>query len=370
MLGLDLRGGVELVYEGRPTAAGAAGHAAGDRRRDRHDPQAHRLARRLRARDPARGPNQISIGLPNVKNAERAIEQVGSTAQLQFYDWEPNVLGRGPNQPFSGSKSLFQAVEAASKAKPKAERTDLPQGGASDEIEERFNGDQKKIRGYYDRQNDTTTQPRYYLFGPDDKLIAGPDASCEELLSDFDTVQGPERKESQIPKDSECEEELAKVPLGAANSRTPNSTDRKTGPPPGSQILKVPRGIVVIEAERSANQPKTLTQYFVLEDDSELSGTDIKNPKQSTDQQTNEPIVTMEFTDKGRKAFAGVTKRIAQRGQDILLPPGTPKDAALQRFAITLDNKIVSLATIDFRENPEGIDGRTGAQINGIGSLQ
>jgi SecD/SecF fusion protein len=30
----------------------------------------------------------------------------------------------------------------------------------------------------------------------------------------------------------------------------------------------------------------------------------------------------------------------------------------------------VSLATIDFLENPEGIDGRTGAQINGIGSLQ
>ena len=46
------------------------------------------------------------------------------------------------------------------------------------------------------------------------------------------------------------------------------------------------------------------------------------------------------------------------------------REAALQRFAITLDNQIVSLATIDFRENPEGIDGRTGAQINGIGYLQ
>ena len=52
------------------------------------------------------------------------------------------------------------------------------------------------------------------------------------------------------------------------------------------------------------------------------------------------------------------------------MPPGTPREQAFQRFAITLDNKIVSLATIDFAENPEGIDGRTGAQINGIGNIQ
>ena len=262
------------------------------------------------------------------------------------------MRGRGPDQPYSGSKSLFQAVEEASKQKPKAEATDLPQGGASDEIKQRFNDDKKQIEEYYDRQNDTTTKPRYYLFGPDQRLIAGPDTSCEELLSDFETVRGPPRKSSQVPKDSECSDELAKIPLGRANGDNPNATNRKTGPPPGSQILEVPRGIVVVQAERQKNQPKTLQQYFVLEDDSELSGTDIKNPKQSSDQQTNEPIVTMEFTDKGRKAFAGVTKRIAQRGQDVLLPPGTPKENALQRFAITLDNKIVSLATIDFRRTP------------------
>ena len=53
------------------------------------------------------GRDQISIGLPSVKNAERAIQQVGSTAQLQFYDWEPNVLDPGgPDVPFAGSKAL------------------------------------------------------------------------------------------------------------------------------------------------------------------------------------------------------------------------------------------------------------------------
>ena len=29
---------------------------------------------------------------PGVKNAERAADQVGSTAQLYFYDWEANLL--------------------------------------------------------------------------------------------------------------------------------------------------------------------------------------------------------------------------------------------------------------------------------------
>ena len=42
----------------------------------------------------------------------------------------------------------------------------------------------------------------------------------------------------------------------------------------------------------------------MLEDDSELSGSDIKNPEQNTDQNTQEPIVTMEFTDNGRERFA------------------------------------------------------------------
>ncbi len=74
------------------------------------------------------GRDQISVGLPDVQNAQRAIEQVGTTAQLQFYDWEPNVLGRGPDSPYAGTKALFQATEAASKEKPKAEATDVPPG--------------------------------------------------------------------------------------------------------------------------------------------------------------------------------------------------------------------------------------------------
>ena len=251
------------------------------------------------------------------RNLEADVKAAAMPGRLQFYDWEPNVIGdRGPDRPFAGGTALFDAVKTASRATPRAEATDIP-----------VDPPPGLSREEADRRNDTRGDS-YYLFGPDRRPIAGPVASRDRLQ-------------------------------GAVGRPGPS----------GSQVLKVPRGIVVVETERAPNQPETVQRLFVLEDDSELSGADIRNPEQDTDRQTQEPIVTMEFTDKGRKAFAAVTKRIAQRGSEVTLPPGSEKDAALQRFAITLDNQIVSLATIDFRENPEGIDGRTGAQINGIGSV-
>jgi SecD/SecF fusion protein len=350
-LGLDLEGGIELVYEGRPTpkVPEVTPQAIDDAivtMRKRVDafgvsePEIQRSGR-----------DQISVGLPNVQNAERAKEQVGSTAQLQFYDWEPNVLGgRGPDAPFAGSKALFQAVEVASKQKPKAERTDVPPGS---------NLTPKQA----DERNDSKATDQYYLFGPDELPIGPndkpvrtgdytPSSSCKELLADYEPGPGPAR---DYAKGTECRAQLE--PLGSG------------GPPAGSTVVKVPKGIVVVEAERLPNQPPQLKRFFVLEDDSELSGNDIKNPEANTDPNTQEPIVTMEFTDQGRAAFARVTKRIADRGSKIIVQPGQDRSQAFQRFAITLDDKIVSLATIDFIQNPEGIDGRTGAQIENIGDF-
>ena len=351
-LGLDLEGGVELVYQGRPTpkvpeVTPQAIDDAIETMRKRVDafgvsePEIQRSGR-----------DQISVGLPNVQNAERAKEQVGTTAQLQFYDWEPNVLGdRGPDAPFAGSKALFQAVEVAAKQKPKAEATDVPPG--SDLSPKQA-----------DERNDSQATDQYYLFGPDelpigpngDPLRTGdyvPSSSCKELLADYEPAPGPA---PEYAKGTECLDQLKALGSG--------------GPPAGSTIVKVPKGIVVVEAERLPDQPPQLKRFFVLEDDSELSGADIKNPEANTDPNTNAPVVTMEFTDQGREAFARVTKRIAERGSKIIQAPGADREQAFQRFAITLDDKIVSLATIDFVQNPEGIDGRTGAQIENIGDFQ
>jgi SecD/SecF fusion protein len=347
-LGLDLEGGIELVYEGRPTpqvpeVTPEAVDDAIETMRKRVDALGVSEPEIVRS-----GQEQISVGLPDVQNAERARQQVGTTAQLQFYDWEPNVLT--DNEVYSGGDGLYEATLAASTQKPKAERTDVVPG-SGDTPEEA------------DRKNNTQ-EDRYYLFGPD-KAPIGPDkqpvrtetyepsATCDELLAEYDEEPGDP---NEFHKDTECLAELEALGPG--------------GPPDGSRVIKVPEGIVVVEQERAPNQPPQIKRFTVLEDDSELSGEDIRNPEANTDPNTSAPLVTMEFSDEGREAFARVTKRIADRGfNQSTLNPGAPRENFLQSFAITLDDQIVSLATIDFQENPEGIDGRTGAQIEGVGSF-
>src|SRR5437764_11149441 len=138
-LGLDLRGGIELIYQGEPTP-----------QVPKVTPQAMSDAiDTIRKRTNAlgvsesevqqQGATQVAVGLPGVKNAQRAEKQVGTTAQLQFYDWEPNVIGSdgkelGTNAADYGPAtnpvpSLIQAVKIAGKAKPLAEPTDIPPGG-------------------------------------------------------------------------------------------------------------------------------------------------------------------------------------------------------------------------------------------------
>ncbi|HEY8584055.1 MAG TPA: hypothetical protein VIL49_13965, partial [Capillimicrobium sp.] len=91
-LGLDLEGGVELVYEAQPTRESEVSqdnlNRAIDVMRDRVD--------RLGVAEPElqrSGNSQISVALPGVTDLQRAIQTVGTTAQLYFYDWEPNVIG-------------------------------------------------------------------------------------------------------------------------------------------------------------------------------------------------------------------------------------------------------------------------------------
>src|SRR3954470_4127044 len=124
-LGLDLQGGVQLVYQGKPTAQQKKITADSiDRALDimRQRVDAFGVAEPELARI---GSNLIEVSLPGVKNAERAAAQVGSTAQLFFYDWEANLLDEncktdptqqnGATAPVTG---LYQAVKQASKCKP------------------------------------------------------------------------------------------------------------------------------------------------------------------------------------------------------------------------------------------------------------
>src|SRR5215218_2966256 len=309
-LGLDLQGGVQLVYEARPTKQQPTVTADGldralDIMRERVDSLGVAEPELQRS-----GKDQIDVSLPGVKNAERAADQVGTTAQMFFYDWEKNVLDEdcktnpetinGGQEPISG---LYNAVNRASKCKPQID-------------------------------GNNTTNGLFYAF----------DEKSHQPLADGI----PEERRADLVDDLR-EENL----LGEA------------------EILEVPEGIIVLRDEdrRPTDQQRgEVDNWWVIRDNPVLSGSDIKNPEQNFENGTGgQPIVTMEFSDKGRKAFAATTRAIAQRGADNAAINGGLQDpiAASMHFAIRLDNELISTPYINFRENPDGIDGQQGAQISG-----
>ena len=299
--GLDLSGGTQLIYQGEPSADnptidGSDIDRAIEIIRDRVDA--------LGVSEPEIAPlgtDQIQISLPNVQDTQRAIQQVGDTAKLYFYDLEPNVVPLDPktsevtpaNLQQQSTTSLYDAVEVASKQNTKCGDTC------------------------------TTTAPELYLFEKKSRqYVAGPETTKRDLFS----------------------------------------TDAAKAVPKGDQkVFTVPQGTIVVEDQQNTDNPDSPPSYFVLRDKPALSGDDIKNPEQNFDQ-NQQPNVTFDFTDQGRQAFQQITREIAQRG--------SASQGAPYAFAIVLDGKIVSRPIIDYNENPDGIDGRTGAQISGSFTTQ
>jgi SecD/SecF fusion protein len=320
VLGLDLQGGTELVYQARPTpqvpdVSPEDVDRAIEIIRERVDslgvsePEIARV-----------GTDQIYVALPNVSSAQRAVEQIGTTAQLFLYDFEPNVIPPNPDiadpeeRPFN---RLFDAVEVASK-QPEVSIEECKQQGC------------------------TASGDTYYLFDADTlQPIGEPSEVRDDLFVNFPDQQQPE----------------------------------------DTRVLSVPRGTVVLEsapdddpATEDVDESDAPSQYFVLKDAPALAGDEITDPKPGTDQ-FNQPTVDFNFTDSGREAFAEVTAQIAQRGADDCFqatgqPCGGISSADAEQFsgsfAIVLDRELVSKPIINFVDNPTGIDGRTGAQISGV----
>src|SRR4051795_13525970 len=90
-LGLDLKGGVSLIYQAKPSKQSAVTGDAINRTLDIMRERVDQLG----VSEPEiqrSGSDQIDVSLPDVKNADEAAQQVGTTAQMYFYDWETNVL--------------------------------------------------------------------------------------------------------------------------------------------------------------------------------------------------------------------------------------------------------------------------------------
>jgi len=338
-LGLDLKGGVQLVLQGRPTPQQPTIDSASmERAIDIIRSGCDQLG--VSEIEVAQvGSDQIQVGIPGATSVGKATECATKPARLFFYDWEPNLIGRERaigGHP--GQEPPQSALVAANK-----EWTGAGRGTTS-------RGDQQLIfAGAYPTEYAATTlaseqkevkdcpkcsQPTtYYLFEKEKphKLIDGPEYTKSDLFVD---------------------------PSGKRRSRDDGI------------VVRVPQGTIVVSEKPSDANGQVIESaepgWFALKDDPALSGTEITHPKQESDE-FGQPNVTFKFTGSGRDAFQEVTRKIAQRGAQQAIGPAAGEEAAEKsgHFAVVLDNEVKTRPIINFAENPEGIDGRTGAQISG-----
>lgn len=339
-LGLDLQGGIELTLQGRPTPqAPEVTTEAMDRSVDIIRSGCDRLG--ISEIEVSRlGADQISVGIPGATSVGKATECATKPARLYFYDWQNNLVGPAKDLQTDLGTSDPQKVRDAQRQKwidagrppTEGQNRSLIEQGAEPTIYDAVQLASKQKR--VDDCPSCAAPDQYYLFSDDKEhtYLSGPVNEKEDLY--FDDQGTP------IPRKD-------------------------------TEVIEVPQGTVVVTEQATDGNGDNLegaenAGYYVLTDNAALSGNDIKDPQQETDE-SGLPNVTFSFTDKGRKAFQEVTRRIAQEGQARAIGPVDADQASglSGNFAIVLDGGVVSRPIINFVENPDGIDGRQGAQISG-----
>jgi SecD/SecF fusion protein len=338
-LGLDLKGGVQLVLQGRPTPQQpTVDNSSMERAIDIIRSGCDQLG--VSEIEVARvGSDQIQVGIPGATSVGKATECATKPARLFFFDWEPNLIGResvigghpGKEPPKGAITAATEEWKEAGRSTTKGPDQQLLFAGAyPTEYAAAKLASEQKLKPNCEKCSQPTT---YYLFEKSEphKLIDGPEFTKDDLYI------------------------------------SPNGKKRA---PNAGTVVKVPQGTIVVSEKPSNSQGQVLENaepgWFALKDDPALSGTEITRPKQETDE-GGQPNVTFGFTDSGRQAFQDVTRRIAQRGAASAIGPSSAEtaEATSGHFAVVLDNEVKTRPIINFAQNPDGIDGRTGAQISG-----
>jgi SecD/SecF fusion protein len=319
-LGLDLNGGVELIYQARPGATTKVDATSVNNAisviRQRVD--------QIGVSEPsitASGSNQIDVSLPNAKNQAQAQAVVGKTGELFFYDWEDSVI-TGPNGKIAGPNDSaatggqspgltgylteYKAVVLGSKQKPVTK----PAKGTY----------QSAPQGSY-----------YYVLDAKKRVIAGPESA-------------PTKAQALGFLQSDLAQHNKKLPAGA-------------------RLVFVPPGTVLVQAT-STPEKGIPDAYYVLKDSAFLTGNQISNPQATTDP-TQGVVVSFGFKGGASGVFEAMTQRLSTRGKDNSVINGTAND---QHFVVTLDNQIVTAPSIDYTQFPNGIPSGNGSEITNIGS--
>src|SRR5436190_20129932 len=298
-LGLDLKGGVELVYQGKPTAQSKVNTESLNRAIDIMRKRVDQLGV-AQPEIQRSGADEIDVALPNVSSTTRAQDEVGKTAQLYFYDWEPSVIGPdGKPAPTEGTVTGDATRTGAGGATARLPKYQAVLRAAKLPPELR-NSDTTWQRGCTPQQVGGCSYGSWYLL----------DTKHEKVL------RGPEETERNLTADY-------KPPRGAV-----------------TKALRVNPGTVLVQAHPLESATGKITNkspesWYVIKDNSVLTGADITHPQQGFTEGAGgngQPNVNFGFTGHGRGTFERVTKGIAHRGQDAQLA-AVPKSPALQHFS-------------------------------------
>jgi SecD/SecF fusion protein len=288
------------------------------------------------------GGGQITVQVPGVTDLARAEREFGTTARLEFYDWEANALtpsghtvasrlqaqdasalrisqGSGnlpPGAPNAGGMPLYDAVKLASKQPAEASSTNARVGS------------------------------EYYLFGNGGSTACAAAARYHGVAA-----AAPGRHCLLAGPDATAGELIGALPPGVGVAE--------------GQRFAVKQGTVVLEAMSSSlsSAPRfadPASRFYVLNDKVALFGNEIRNPRQSTDS-GGSPGVELGFTPAGAKEFQNVTAQIARRGA---LVSGLGETLE-QHFAVALDTQLITVPFIDFKQLPDGLPAAHGTMIPG-----
>ncbi len=331
--GLDIQGGLEVVLKAQPPK----GHKLTSDDLSRSVSIMRTRVDKLGVASPeirTQTPDEIVIELAGVHNPQQAAAIIGQTAQLELYDLEPALVS--PSVTVSGqpvaTTSLYQLlsrVQAASKAgTPSAYVLFRP----------------VKIHtttGTGKKKTTKTTTAFVRKAGPVAQLHRDPATGNAGLLDPY----------------------KGKIPAGDKVLTVPPATtvitcaDATSALCPGDPNGLPGAGKTDYYLFKHGAYPDDHYGPFPNMTGKELS---LSGTREDFDPTSGSPIVLMQFTHKGNKAFHQVTKNEAVRGSI---------QKTQQHFAIVLDNEIRSFPSIDYNQYPDGIDPTGGgAQITGMSS--
>ena len=262
-LGLDLKGGVQIVYQAHTTSG-----------KNVTSQQLNDAINTMRSRSntlgvsgviiTAYGGNEISVSLPDVQNTAKAEKVVGVTGQLFFYDWEDSVINAagkvaGANDPAATCDNSTNGIGACG----------IP---------------------YYQAVIRASKQPQHYYNAP--YVMSNRAPSLYYVDDKTKTVYAPEGGEpTKALLNADIAQHHVKLPSAA-------------------HIVTVKPGTVVIQAT-SAPEVPVPNDYYVMRDRAYLTGKDISNPQTSTDP-TNGIVVSFGFKHGGATTFASAATPIVR----------------------------------------------------------